>query len=189
MSSLWKSGPLRAASPGSLVRGNFYTFVRMLLGAPCSNRSAFHARKKGYSIAVEVTRHLPGPFQSEGLNFSSWRAPQEAPWLAVLSLWPRSNSPWHLLTGWSSLLAFSTKNPSSQHLQEHPHTLLRKCVKKRQKLITNSDLHTTTAECDGKSSPPGPGFPLFFLPSGSRFMCEIPSQLLPLAPTVVKRTS
>jgi hypothetical protein len=49
--------------------------------------------------------------------------------------------------------------------------LPRKCVK-RQRLITNNDLHTTTAECDGKSLPPEPGFPLFFLPSGSRFLCE-----------------
>ena len=46
---------------------------------PAPAESAFHARERGYSIAVEVTCHLPGPFQSEVLNFSSWRAPQEAP--------------------------------------------------------------------------------------------------------------
>jgi hypothetical protein len=62
-----------------LVRGNFYTFARMFLDAPCSSRICTHARERGCSIAVEVTCHFPGPFQSEVLNFSSWRAPQEAP--------------------------------------------------------------------------------------------------------------
>ena len=106
---------------------------------PAPAESAFHARERGYSIAVEVTRHLPGPFQSEGLNFSSWRAPQEAPWLAVLSLWPRSNSPWPLLTGWSSLLAFTTKNLTYNTCNNTPHTLPRKCVKWI-RLPTNNDL-------------------------------------------------
>ncbi len=40
------------------------------------------------------------------------------------------------------------------------------------KTHNGNDLHTITAECDIKSLPLGPGFPLFFLPSGSRFLCE-----------------
>jgi hypothetical protein len=78
------------STKSSITRSSWY----VVPSTPCENaprrslltaKSAFHVREKSYSIAMEVTCHLPGPFQQEGLNFSSWRAPQEAPdWLFSL---------------------------------------------------------------------------------------------------------
>ncbi len=72
------------STKSSITRSSWY----VVPSTPCKNaprrslltdKSAFHVREKSYSIVMEVTCHLPGPFQQEGLNFSSWRAPQEAP--------------------------------------------------------------------------------------------------------------
>ncbi len=174
VSSLRKSGPLRAASSGSLLCGNFYNLARLFLGAPCSSQICL--TQKGERLQQKDWTSLAGELHNK------------PPWLAVLSLWPRSNSPCPLLTGWSSLLDFSTKNPYLHHLQQHHHTLPWKCVKWR-RLITSNNL-LQQLNVIKKSPPPEQGFPLFFLPSGSRFLCvRIPSQLLTLALTFVKRTS
>jgi len=112
---------------------------------------------------MEVTCHLPGPFQSEGLNFSSWRAPQEAPWLAVLSLWPRSSSLWPLLTRWSPLLASSTKLPQPYNIYNNTPIHCRGNV-------WNMTMNTEVME---NPCHQGQGYtPLFFLLSGSRFLCD-----------------
>jgi len=108
-----ESGSLRAASPGS--PGTWY-LLHLWKNAPrCSLLTAktnFYKRECGYSIAVEVTCHFPGLFYWAGLNSSSWRAPQEAPWLAVLCLWPRCNSPWPLLT-WVRVSSSPSSSSSS----------------------------------------------------------------------------
>jgi hypothetical protein len=137
---------------------------------------SLHAHSQNYLLQKGVwLQHsggsdlsLPDLFYWAGLNCSSWRAPQKAPWLAVLSLWPRSGSPWPLLTGWSSLLALSTKNRTfTCNTCNNTPTHRRGDVWTTKNNI-NLQLHRI-AVSDGKPLPPETGiYPLFFLPSGSR---------------------
>ncbi|MFN9939063.1 MAG: hypothetical protein ACK56I_06270, partial [bacterium] len=62
-----------------LVRGNFYTFARMFLDAPCSSRICLPRKGERLQHSGGSDLSPSGPFQSEVLNFSSLRAPQEAP--------------------------------------------------------------------------------------------------------------
>jgi hypothetical protein len=121
------------STKSSITRSSWY----VVPSTPCKNaprrslltaKSAFHVREKSYSIVMEVTCHLPGPFQQEGLNFSSWRAPQETPWLAVQ---PLTSERLTLASADKVVLTSSFFNyiaSTLQHLQQHLHTLPRKCV-------------------------------------------------------------
>ena len=152
---------------------------------PAPAESAFHARERGYSIAVEVTCHFPGPFQSEVLNFSSWRAPQEAPWLAVLSLWPWSDSPWPLLTGWSSLPASSTKN-LYYNICNDTFTHCRGNVWNDE--VQQQTMPYYNSWMWWKVLATGVRVPFFFLPSGSRFLCENSISTIDICPYLSQKT-
>ena len=140
----------------------------MFLDALCSSRSAIYGREKGYSMAVEVTRHLPGPFQSEGLNFSSWRAPQEpTDWLLLAS----DLGATHPDLCWQGGPHCQPLHQRTilQHLQQHLHTLPRKCVKWQ---IPTTKMTYYNSWMWWKTLATRARVPIFFLPSGSRFLCE-----------------
>jgi hypothetical protein len=91
----------------------------------------------------------------------------------LFSLWPRSSSLWPLLTWWSPLLASSIKLPALtlQHLQQHLHALPRKCVE-WQRTFTRNNLQQQLEVMENPRHQ-GQGYtPLFFLLSGSRFLCD-----------------
>ncbi len=110
---------------------------------------------------------LPDLFYWAGLNCPSWRAPQEAPWLAVLSLWPRSGSPWPLLTGWSLSLY---NDFQIQQQQLTPHIAAEMCEMTK---INNDNNLLQQLEVMENLCHQGQGLtPFLFLPSGSRYLCD-----------------
>ena len=179
MSSLWKSGPLRAASPGS--PGTWY-LLHLWKNAPrhslLTAKSTFYRRECGYSIVVEVTCH----FQT----FST-----EQDWTALAGELHKKPPDW--LSSASDLGATHPGlcwqgGPHYQPLQQRTstttsattpsHIAAEMCEMMKS---NNKQCLTTTAVCDGKSSPPESGFPSSSFPVDPDFCVTTSFQILTLA--------